>query len=211
MGADKMLTDLEGLPLLARVVQVFQSSKHIAEIVLVMNSTNIQAAKEITVYHDWNKVSGIYLGGALRQDSVAAGLAHLRAWPWVVIQDGARPLVTEDMIERGLVAARVTGAAVAAVPTKDTIKQVSQELTVECTLERSRLWSIQTPQVFSGDLIRQAYKYAEGEVTDDATLLERQGKQVTVYYGADDNIKVTTPTDLELARILWRSRGKKCG
>ncbi len=216
MGLDKMFADLDGAPLLARTVAVFQDCPAIDEIVLVMGAANIDRGREMVREYGWNKVAAICQGGELRQESVANGLSRLGKCQWVLIQDGARPLVTEDLIRRGLAAAAEVGAAVAAVPSRDTIKIVDRSYRVECTLPRERLWAMQTPQVFRAGLIRAAYAALQEEVTDDATLLERQGHPVKVYFGAYDNIKVTTPEDLELARLLYRRRllgaeGVQCG
>jgi 2-C-methyl-D-erythritol 4-phosphate cytidylyltransferase len=140
---------------------------------------------------------------------VAAGLSQLENCDWVVVHDCARPLVTADLIERGLTEARETGAAVAAVPVTDTIKMAGDDRIVHQTLLRQNLWAVQTPQVFRLDIIAEAYRQAKGEVTDDASLVEQLGYKVKLYMGAYDNIKVTTPDDLALAEILWQRREKK--
>ncbi|MDD5083195.1 MAG: 2-C-methyl-D-erythritol 4-phosphate cytidylyltransferase, partial [Dehalococcoidales bacterium] len=140
-------------------------------------------------------------------DSVAAGLSRLKDYRWVVVHDGARPLLTEDLIHRGLIEAREAGAAVAAVPVKDTIKLAGDDKIVQQTLPRHNLWAVQTPQVFSFDIITKAYRQLTGEVTDDAEAVERSGHHVKLYMGSYDNIKITTPDDLTLAEVLWRKRG----
>ncbi len=157
---------------------------------------------------EWSKVSDVCLGGRRRQDSVAEGLKHLAGCDWVVIHDGARPLVTVELIERGLEAARETGAAVAAVPVTDTIKVSDEGSNVHETLPRQNLWAIQTPQVFSIEIITRAYKNADEDVTDSSSLVERLGYKVKIFTGAYENIKVTTPADLALAEILWRKHGR---
>lgn len=206
MGTDKMFADLEGAPLLARTVSVFQTSPDIDKMVLVMGAANLERGRTLVRDSGWDKVIAVCLGGELRQHSVARGLAALGPCDWVLIQDGARPMVTHDLIRLGLEAAQAVGAAVAAVPSRDTIKVVEQGNRVRCTPPRSQLWATQTPQVFRWETIRTAYEGVEEEVTDDASLLERQGLPVDVYFGGYDNIKVTTPEDLELVRLLWRNR-----
>ncbi|MFC2041525.1 2-C-methyl-D-erythritol 4-phosphate cytidylyltransferase, partial [Chloroflexota bacterium] len=129
-------------------------------------------------------------------------LSRLNDCSWVVIHDGARPLVTADLIDRGLEAATETGAAVAAVLVTDTIKVVGDDGFVQGTPPRHSLWAIQTPQVFRFDIITEAYRQAKYEVTDDARLVEQLGHRVKLYMGSYDNIKVTTPEDLALAEIL---------
>jgi 2-C-methyl-D-erythritol 4-phosphate cytidylyltransferase len=147
-------------------------------------------------------------GGERRQDSVAAGLSRLEKCHWVIIHDGARPLVTEDLIRRGLAEAGDTGAAVAAVPVTDTIKVAGDDRLVQHTPLRDNLWAVQTPQVFRFDIITKAYRRIKAEVTDDASLVEQSGYKVKLYMGSYDNIKVTTPDDLALAEVLWQKHGK---
>jgi 2-C-methyl-D-erythritol 4-phosphate cytidylyltransferase len=144
-------------------------------------------------------------GGKRRQDSVAAGLAKLDKCDWVVIHDGARPLVTKALIEDGLEAAKETGAAVAAVPVTDTIKTAGDDRIVRQTPPRQNLWAVQTPQVFRVDIISKAYQKAKSEVTDDASLVEKLGYEVKLYMGAYDNIKITTAKDLLVAEALLKS------
>jgi 2-C-methyl-D-erythritol 4-phosphate cytidylyltransferase len=211
MGFDKMFAQIDGIPVLGYTVPVFQSSPEVGEIVLVMHANNIEAGRRLVKAKAWAKVTSLCLGGELRQDSVAAGLAVLGDWPWIVIQDGARPLVSGEMITRGLAAAADTGAAIAAVPMRDTVKLVKDSDIIEQTLDRSQLWSAQTPQVFRQDLIRQAYRSLPEEVTDDAILLEQNGISVKVYFGGYDNIKVTSPEDLDIVRLLLQRRRGQCG
>jgi len=137
-------------------------------------------------------------GGRERRDSVAAGLDQLEACEWVVVHDAARPFVTGELIERGLQSARATGAAVAAVPARDTMKRVVDG-SVLGTVPRQEIWSVQTPQVFRTNLLREALQSADQDITDEATLVERRGGEVRVFFGSEENWKITTPTDLELA------------
>ena len=139
---------------------------------------------------------------------VLAGLGQLRNCQWVVIHDGARPLVTVDLIEQGLAEARETGAAVAAVPVADTIKVAGDDRIVRQTLPRQNLWAVQTPQVFRYPVVAEAYRRAKGDATDDASLVEQLGYKVKLYMGSYDNIKITTPDDLALAEVLWQKHGK---
>jgi len=112
-----------------------------------------------------------------------------------------------DLINRGLEAARETGAAVAAVPVTDTIKVAGDDRIVRQTPPRRNLWAVQTPQVFSLGIITEAYRQAKGEATDDASLVEQSGYKVKLYMGSYTNIKITTPDDLALAEILWQKQG----
>ncbi len=146
-------------------------------------------------------------GGRRRQDSVLAGLGLLKDCYWVIIHDGARPLLTADLIEAGLEAAKESGAAVAVVPVADTIKLAGDDGFVMGTPPRANLRAAQTPQVFRSDIITAAYAQPAGEVTDDASLVERLGYRVKLFMGSYDNIKLTTANDLALAEVLWAKRG----
>ena len=206
-GIDKVLAPLGGKPLLARTIDAFQTCHLINQIVVVVNEKNVERCRRLIAGEGWSKVSDVCPGGRRRQDSVAAGLAQLRNCDWVVIHDGARPLVTVDLIERGLEAARETGAAVAAVPVTDTIKVTGDDRIVHQTPPRQNLWAVQTPQVFRIGIMTEAYSRANGDVTDDASLVEQLGYKVKIYMSSYDNIKVTTPDDLALAEVLWRKYG----
>jgi len=205
-GVDKVFAPLCGQPVLERVIETFQKCARIDQIVVVLSKRNLERGEEL-------KVSDVCVGGSRRQDSVLAGLKRLDHCDWVVIHDGARPLVTEDLIERGLDAAMETGAAVAAVPVTDTIcmREPMSNVAGECyfvqqTLPRSRLRAVQTPQVFRMDILEKAYRQATGEFTDDSSLVENIGYRVKLYMGSYGNIKITTPDDLAIAEIILRKR-----
>jgi 2-C-methyl-D-erythritol 4-phosphate cytidylyltransferase len=206
-GRDKLWLPLAGRLVLARTVDIFQSSSAIDTIILVSSAQRIAETTMLYQQERWNKVAAVVTGGKRRQDSVRVGLdtlaeiqPHCR---WVLIHDAARPLTTSTIIEAGLQAAYTHGAAVAAIPVKDTIKQV-EDGRISATLDRSQLWAVQTPQVFSFSLIHQAHHspIAEEEMTDDATLLERLGHTITVFPGSYTNIKITTEEDLFIAAAL---------
>ena len=144
----------------------------------------------------------VCVGGKRRQDSVAAGLKQLKKCEWVIIHDGARPLVTKELIEEGLKAAQETGAAIAAVPVTDTIKVAGDDRIVHQTPSRQNLWAVQTPQVFRSGIITEAHQKAKGEATDDASLVEQAGYKVKLYTGSYDNIKITNPRDLLIAEMI---------
>jgi 2-C-methyl-D-erythritol 4-phosphate cytidylyltransferase len=205
-GIDKIYAPLGGQPLLLQATRPFQECHFVHQVVVVVNADNEEKCRHLVTGEEWHKVSDVCLGGRRRQDSVAAGLKRLGGCDWVVIHDGARPLVTAALIEKGLEAARETGAAAAAVPVTDTIKLVTDHEIVMGTPPRQNLRAVQTPQVFRFDIITSAYQQAEGDVTDDASLVEQAGYKVKLYMGSYDNIKITTPEDLALAEILWRKR-----
>ena len=203
-GTDKVLALLDGESILVRVVDVFQRCTPIDQIVVVLSEQNLERGKQLVIEQGWSKVIDVCVGGRRRQDSVAAGLRRLSSCNWVVIHDGARPLVTVDLIDRGLEAAKETGAAVAAVPVTDTIKTAGDNKIVRQTPPRQNLWAVQTPQIFGIKIITESYSRVSGNVTDDASLVEQLGYRVKIYMGSYDNIKITTPDDLALAEVLWR-------
>ena len=205
---DKVFAPLGGRSILARVVDVFQGCELIDRIVVVVSQGSLEKCRQLVAEQQWSRVTDVCVGGRRRRDSVAAGLKRLDNCQWVVIHDGARPLVTADLIEHGLEAARETGAAVAAVPVTDTIKVAGDDKIVHQTPPRRNLWAVQTPQVFRLDIIAEAYRKSEGEVTDDASLVEQLGYRVKLYMGSYDNIKITTPRDLALAEVLWQKYEK---
>ncbi len=203
-GVDKVFALLDGKPVLARVVDAFQRCNSIDQIVMVLSTQNLEQGLQLGAEEGWSKGSDVCAGGKRRQDSVAAGLRRLSNCDWVVIHDGSRPLVTVDLINRGLEAAKETAAVVAAVPVTDTIKLAGDDRIVHQTPPRQNLWAVQTPQVFGIKIITEAYSRANGDVTDDASLVEQLGYRVKIYMGSYDNIKITTPDDLALAEVLWR-------
>ena len=207
-GVDKVTALLGKKPVLAWVASTFQNSYLVDQIVIVVNEINLEPWEQLVRDNNWTKVSDICPGGRRRQDSVAAGLDRLRGCQWVVIHDGARPFVTNDLIEHGLKAAEETGAATAAIPVTDTIKISDDDMFVRETPSRKHLWAVQTPQVFRYDIITSAHHQLEKEVTDDASMVEQLGYRVKLYMGAYDNIKITTPGDLALAEALLKKHGK---
>ena len=205
-GTDKIFAPLAGQPVLLRVLQPFIDCPSVDRIVVVLNNRNYDEGKALIVEQNWEKEVAVCIGGRRRQDSVLAGLKLLRDCDYVVIQDGARPFVNIDLIERGIDAAMENGATVAAVPVTDTIKIADKDLIVKQTLERDGLWICQTPQVFLYDVLMKAYREAAAEVTDDAQIVELAGGKVKLYPGSYDNIKITTQADLAIADTIWKRR-----
>jgi len=205
-GVDKMFAPLAGKALLAHVLRVFQDCPLVDEVVVVVGAAGLERGRELVKTEGFSKVVALCLGGERRQDSVAQGLRQLEDCRWVVIHDGARPCVTADLIERGLDEAGQTGAAIPAVPLKETLKVVDEELVIRDTPKRGNLWLAQTPQVFRFDIMIQAHQRVKYEVTDDAAMAEALGHRVRVYMGSYGNVKVTTPEDLALAEIILRER-----
>lgn len=206
-GRDKLWMLLRGRSILARTIDVFETSPLISTLVLVLRSEQIEDVQKLCLDEGWRKVAGLVTGGNRRQDSVRAGLESLATFApetrWVMIHDGARPLVSADVLAAGLKAAQTYQAAVAAVPVKDTIKRVQNGI-IESTPDRSQLWMVQTPQVFAFPLIHQAHQNVSDQIefTDDAALLERMGHAVAIFPGSYTNIKITTREDLLIAEAL---------
>lgn len=207
-GIDKVLALLGGKPVLAWSIEALQQSPSIDRIVIVNSQKNLEPVRCLTAESKWTKVVEVCLGGKRRQDSVAAGLKLFEFCDWILIHDGARPLITQDLIERGLEAAKETGAAIAAVPVVDTIKLAGDDKTIIETPPRSHLWAAQTPQIFRFDLIKEAYQRVRDDVTDDASILEQLGHKVKLFMGSYDNLKITTPRDLALAEALLEEHAK---
>jgi 2-C-methyl-D-erythritol 4-phosphate cytidylyltransferase len=200
-GINKLFAPLRGKPLLAWSVDTCQKYSLVQQIVLVLNGKDLARGQKLKKERGWSKVV-LCPGGARRQDSVREGLRHMKDCDLVMIHDGARPFLTLDLIKDGLRMAKETGAAVAAVPVKDTIKLAVDERLIGETLQRDKLWAAQTPQIFSFDMITRAYENLTTEVTDDAAAVERLGYKVQLYMGDYENIKVTTAEDLALAKII---------
>jgi 2-C-methyl-D-erythritol 4-phosphate cytidylyltransferase len=205
-GVDKLMSSLGGKPVLSWSIEAFQQNPRIDRIILVNSQKNMDSVECLRMEKKWTKVAEVCLGGKRRQDSVAAGLKLAGDCDWIIIHDGARPLVTRDLIDRGLEAARESGAAVAAVPVIDTIKLAGNDQIVIETPPRANLWAVQTPQVFRYSVIKEAYALSSGsDVTDDASLVEQTGTRVKLYQGSYDNIKITTLRDLALAEFLIKT------
>ena len=202
MGFDKLWTRLGDRPVVAWSLEAIATSRAVDRLVLVVVRDRFaEAARLIEPYE---LPAMVVPGGARRRDSVAAGLDVLGDCEWVVVHDGARPFLTAELVQRGLVAARRTGAAVAALPVRDTIKRVRGSEVVQ-TLTRAELWAVQTPQVFRRALLRDALAASPEDVTDEATLVEHLGTTVHVFVGDAANLKFTVPDDLDLARALVRA------
>ena len=207
-GVNKIFAAVAGKPVLWQVLQIFQGCGVVDQAVVVLNEASVERGLRLVEEGKFSKVVAVCAGGQRRQDSVAEGLKRLDGCSWVVIHDGARPCLTVDLVEQGLREARLTGAAIAAVPLKETVKVVDSEGVIASTPRRESLWAAQTPQVFRFDLITEAHRMVDGEVTDDASLVEALGHKVKVYMGSYDNIKVTTPEDLALAETILRMRNE---
>jgi len=210
MGRDvpKQYLQLSGIPILARTLLAFQSHPLVDLIVLTVPPGDEDLCRSrILAPFDLRKVEEIVAGGATRQASVYNGLRRLEKTDMVAIHDGVRPLVNQEVITATFKAAEASGAALACVRVRETIKKKIGTL-VE-TVSRSHLWLAHTPQTFQTRLILKAHARAieDGFIgTDDAALVERLGHPVTIVEDSADNIKITTPEDLALAEMLLHRR-----
>ena len=201
-GTDKTFVDVLGTPLIAHTLRRVTDSEVVDRIVLVVSADAVHDGEAIVQDLGIPKIAAVCAGGARRQDSVFAGLVAMGERRWVAIHDGARPCVTPDILGRALREVRVSGAAIAAVPVKDTIKVVGDDQVISATPDRATLWAAQTPQAFDYQTLLDAHRAAVVEYTDDAAMVEAAGYRVTVFRGDYDNLKVTTPEDLDVARLL---------
>jgi 2-C-methyl-D-erythritol 4-phosphate cytidylyltransferase len=207
----KQFLPLGDKPMLSHTLLVFQRSSEIDEIIPILSEEDMEMClKDVIEAFHITKVRTLVVGGRERQDSVYNGLKKVEEDASVVlVHDGVRPFVTQAKIRECVEAARQGDCVAVGVPLKDTIKEVDRAGIVCRTLERSRLWAIQTPQAFPLMVLRQAYDESYKKKvfgTDDATLVERAGNNVRVIMGSYENIKITTPEDLILAEEILKRR-----
>lgn len=206
-GIDKALALLGGEPVILQTVKAFQKCSAIEEIVIVTRQDLLEKIAQLTMPYE--KVKAVVLGGADRTQSVMCGLAALsEKVELAAIHDGARPLITPELIEKTVSAADFHGAAAPAIAVKDTIKNV-QNHWVYGTPDRNSLRAVQTPQVFYLPDLRTALTQAVKDgaaITDDCSALERMGIPVYLVDGQESNLKITTPMDLKVAELLWEER-----
>ena len=206
----KQFLEIQGYPVLYYSLRCFQESPLIQDIILVTGEDALSYCKEeIVKKYGFTKVSNVIAGGKERYDSVYAGLCACKDCRYVLIHDGTRPFITEEIIERGLEKVKETGACVVGMPSKDTIKLSDAEGYVKETPDRKCVWTIQTPQIFSYALIREAHdsirKKDMSKITDDAMVIEQEtGVKVALAEGSYQNIKITTPEDLYIAEAFLR-------
>lgn len=206
----KQFLEIGGKPILYYSMECFQKSPLIQDIILVTGEDMISYCQsEIVEKYGFTKVCKVTAGGKERYDSVYAGLLCCQDTDYVYIHDGARPFVTEEMIQRGYEAVKRTNACVMGMPSKDTVKLADPSGYIKETPDRKIVWNIQTPQIFSYDLIRGAYesirKKDMSNVTDDAMVVEQEtGTKILLVEGSYQNIKITTPEDLDIAEAFLK-------
>ncbi len=207
----KQFLPLGDKPLLAHTLLAFQQAPEIDELIPVLSQEDMESClREIIERYHITKVKTLVVGGKERQESVSHGLEKLEKDAAIVlVHDGVRPFVTQEMIREVVEHARKGECVTVGVPLKDTVKEVDERGFVRQTLDRSRFWAIQTPQAFPAKVLKKAYEEAVRHKvfgTDDAMLVERAGGKVRVLMGSYDNIKITTPEDLLLAEEILKRR-----
>ena len=209
-GVNKLLEPLDGVPVLARTLMALQKARDVHEIVVATREEDLMEISRLCHTYGITKCTKVIRGGETRAHSVL--LAALEASPetdLLAVQDGARPLVTPELIDRVIAAAIRCGAAAPAVPVKDTITEGRDGGAVERTVDRSILRAVQTPQVFDAGLLKAALQDAVENsvpITDDCSAVERLGKVVFLVDGEEENLKITTPVDLILAESILQAR-----
>ena len=210
-GIDKALAPLGELPVLVHTLYAFQDCPLVDEVVVVTREDLLVEVSQLCRDFVLDKVTKVVVGGAERMDSVRSGLREIRPEAdLAAIHDGARPLVTQEVLRQAIEKAALTGAAAPAVPVTDTIKRGEEGLAVE-TVDRSTLFAVQTPQVFEAGLIRAALEKAAQDglsLTDDCAAVERLGMKVSLTPGSRENLKITTPLDLVLGEAILEARGR---
>ena len=205
-GVNKLLLPLDGVPVLIRTLEALQTAEGVDEIIVAAREEDLVEISQLCRTYGITKCVKVIRGGENRAHSVL--LAALEASPeteLLAVQDGARPLVTPELIDRVIHATANCGAAAPAVAVKDTVKVAKPDGAVEQTLERDALRAVQTPQVFQADLLKAALQSALEQnipVTDDCSAVERLGKTVYLVEGDETNLKITTPMDMVLAEAL---------
>ena len=206
-GNDKAFLSLVNKPVIAWSLLAFEHCREVNSIVLVVRKDQQLAAKAVASMFGISKLSKIVTGGARRQDSVLAGLAACDVdTRYVVIHDGARPCIQPDVIAETVKLAKHSGAATVGRRLTDTVKRVSKGVTIDATEDRSKLWTVQTPQAFAIRTLRDAYAAlgSKTEITDDCQAVEKNGGSVKIYESLLPNFKITTVEDLQLVSALLK-------
>jgi len=211
MGTDKIMMKLGEMPVLARTVLAFENNEYIDEIIIVTKTEKLGEISDLCYKNGLHKVKKVISGGATRMESALAGVSACRhEAELIAIHDGARPLITQELISRTILAAQKYQAAVPAIASTDTLKTVNEQGLIVGTVDRARTFRVQTPQVFAADLIKGALTKAVEEklvLTDDCSAMDMMGVKTFVVEGEPENIKITTPEDMVYARAVVECRG----
>ena len=212
-GVNKLMEPLDGIPVLARTLMALEQASRVDEIIIATREEDLVEISQLCKVYGISKCSKVVRGGESRAHSVMlAALETSSDVEFLAVQDGARPLVTPELIDRVIEKAEKCNAAAPAIPVKDTVKIVSENGEVKETPDRSVMRAVQTPQVFQADLLKAALQSAleaEIPITDDCSAVERLGKVVFLVDGDEENLKITTPVDLILAEAILRAREER--
>ena len=213
MGSDKILAPLLQIPVLARTLRPFQESACIDEIVVVTSAEKLNDVVELCREYGIGKVSKVVTGGKTRAESALTGVSEVGSRAdLIAIHDGARPLVTEELIRRTVEAAARNYAVVPAIRSTDTLKTAGEDMAITGTVDRETTWRIQTPQVFKADLIKGALTRAMHQglaLTDDSSAMDTLGVTTYIVEGDEENIKLTRPLDMMLAKAILQDRRQR--
>lgn len=211
MGSDKIMMKLGAMPVLARTVLAFENNEYVDEIIIVTKTEKLEEIADLCFKNGLHKVKKVVSGGATRMESALAGVSACRhGAELIAIHDGARPLVSQELITRTIEAARAYRAAVPAVASTDTLKAVDERGFITGTLDRTMTRRVQTPQVFEADLIKGALTKAvelKLTLTDDCSAMDMMGVKTITVEGELTNIKITTPEDMVTAKAIVEDRG----
>ena len=205
---DKAFLSLGTKPVVVYSLLAFEKCREIDEVILVVRRDRIDAARQAARMFGCNKVKKVIAGGTLRQQSVTNGMNELnKDVDIVVVHDGARPCVTPNLISQTIDSAAQHGSGVAAVKITDTVKRVDRGMVISETIDRTKLWLVQTPQAFKFNLLKKSFALIEKKkikITDEASAVELASDGVRLVAASSSNIKITTPDDLTLAAALMR-------
>lgn len=212
MGKDKLIIELCGIPVLARTLTAFQQCPVVDDIVVVTRNDRIEEIAELCRSYGISKASQVVSGGATRMESALAGVSAVKcSAKLIAIHDGARPLITTELIENTVNAASEHMAAVPAIKSTDTLKLIDENGFITATIDRSNTVRVQTPQIFDADLIKGALTKAVTDnlaITDDCSAIEMMGVKIKMVEGDVNNIKLTTPEDIRIAETILADRGE---
>lgn len=211
MGADKLMMELGCMPVLARTLLAFQNCGEVDEIIVVTRMEKVEEVASLCKKYGITKVGKVIRGGKTRAESSLAGVSEVRSGARLIsIHDGARPFVTEGLIRRTIEAAALYMSAAPVIRSTDTLKALDENGLVTGTVDRERTVRVQTPQIFNADLIKGALTKAVSDgltLTDDCSAIEIMGVKTHTVDGDEDNIKLTTPRDIQLGELILKTRG----
>lgn len=202
----KPLVKVNGKPLLIHTLLALARLKAIQRIIIAVNHSGLDKFKRTLKHYKIKKEILLVFGGKTRSDSVNNCLKHIgNNADFILVHDAVRPFISRELIVKTIKAAKNNQAAVCGIPSQSTLKRITNNYEISETLDRKKIWEIQTPQVFKKSILINAYeKYGTKEATDDASLVEKTGVKVKVVLGSYFNIKITTPEDLVFAKAILK-------